>query len=162
MYTEVVVHLMEVVLKTIPNNCILYIGHSINDACEANYLSGISDYIVGIDKNIKSVYRYAILLSKECIAYLISEFSSEPESLAFLTHYCIVKNNICYLQVLDSSIINILDTIQIPDKLLSECKSISDIYLYLDNHVRNSFDVFSLNSDNLVSASYKDFREIAD
>lgn len=144
------VRLMEVVLKALPKNSILYIDHSIEDACDMNYLSEISNYIIGIDKLNQSGYSYAILLSDECISYLISEFSSEPESLAFLTHYCIIKDEICYLQVLDSSILDILDSISISDELLTECEHNPDIHLYFSNPVRESLGIFNLDRNSTL------------
>lgn len=132
-HAKILAELLIEVLKSLPNDCIFYTDRTLDDLYNEGGLQNIDKYVVQIrnfeEKRELYQYDFAINLFEECISYLISELRTDPYIMSYFINYGIVKDGLWYLEVIDSMAIHILETVQISDKLFSECERDEDIFL---------------------------------
>lgn len=138
--TEIILaDLLKLIFASIPDRAILYIDKTIDDLYNMGGLQEIINYIDPItganDMEDLYLYDYAINLSYECKEYFISELTSDPYIVNYFEFFGIRVDNKWYLKVVDGSNIYLLNSISIPERMVSECAKNGCITLSFVNPV---------------------------
>lgn len=128
------VKLFIAVLEKLPPSCRLYVGGGIDSAWKDGFLQELRRYESSMDATFDREYNYCILLSSECVSYLIRELSINEEFIYYFCHYAIVHNDCMLLKVYDTSIFSIHKRLGISDDLINMCED-NSIIVYVEDPI---------------------------